>query len=260
MKMSSICIKYLINSALVLCSCTTGEIEIEYVPGPYNVEQMYDENAPQPPVVTPSEDNVFAAPPSDAVVIFDGSDLNQWTGRNNSEPKWNLGNGYFETVDGTGDIFTKMEFGSCQLHVEWASPDEVAGSGQDRGNSGVYLMGLYEIQVLDSYKNNTYPPGMAASVYGQNPPLVNASRPPGEWQSYDIVFHRPVFENGKVIKPAEVTVFHNGVLVQDNFKMIGATVYKKAPQYTEHADKLPLMLQNHHNPVRFRNIWIREVQ
>ncbi|MCP4726537.1 MAG: DUF1080 domain-containing protein, partial [bacterium] len=130
---------------------------------------------------------------------------------------------------------------------------------QGRGNSGVYLMGLYEIQVLDSYDNPTYPPGMAASVYGQNPPLVNASRRPGEWQSYDIIFHRPVFKDGKVLRPAVVTVFHNGVLVHDHFECIGPTVYKKEPKYTVHADKLPLSLQDHSNPVRFRNIWIREL-
>ncbi|MFC1492938.1 DUF1080 domain-containing protein [candidate division KSB1 bacterium] len=243
---------------LINCSEKMDDGEEFYVPPHYNVGQMYSESAPQPPVVTPPPAFTTEAP-SDAVVLFDGSDLSQWTDNRGNPPQWKVENGYMEIVKDTRGLITKQSFGSCQLHIEWASPEEVKGDSQGRGNSGVYLMGLYEIQVLDSYENPTYPTGMAASVYGQNPPLVNASRGPGEWQTYDIIFQRPVFKDGKALRPAVITVFHNGVLVQDHFEIMGATVYKKVPKYTEHEDRLPLSLQDHSNPVRYRNIWIREL-
>jgi len=200
-------------------------------------------------------------PPSDAIVLFNGKDLSQWQSANEAKgpAKWTIKDGYAE-VNGTGMIQTKKAFGDCQLHVEWASPAVVKGEGQGRGNSGIYLMGHYELQVLDSYQNPTYFHGQAGSVYKQHAPLVNASRKPGEWQSYDIIFHAPHFTpDGKCDKPANVTVLHNGVLVQDHAEILGTTSHKGAPKYHAHGAKEPLALQDHKNPVRFRNIWIREL-
>ena len=219
--------------------------------------KVHDMERPVPAVVTPGATN--AEPPSDAIVLFDGKNLDQWVGNKNKPAQWKVENGYME-VTKTGAIRTKKSFGSCQLHIEWASPKEVKGSSQGRGNSGVFLMGKYETQVLDSYNNRTYADGQAGSVYGQNPPLVNAARKPGEWQTYDIIFHRPIFKDGKCIKPATITTFHNGVLVQDNFQIWGPTTHKRVAKYgAPHPDKLPISLQDHGNPTRFRNIWIREL-
>ncbi|MFC1561543.1 DUF1080 domain-containing protein [candidate division KSB1 bacterium] len=249
-----------VMSITVLLNCADNGPVTMFDGRVYDLEAMYDESQPQPPVVTPQPSDLAAvgkeAPP-DAIVLFDGTDLSQWVDARGNPAGWKVENGYMEV--GARGIRTQQSFGSCELHIEWAAPAVVQGSGQERGNSGVYLMGLYEIQVLDSYNNPTYPAGMAASVYGQNPPMVNASLPPGEWQSYDIIFRRPVFEEGRIASPAAVTVYHNGVLVQDDFKLFGDTVFKKVPEYEEHPDKLPLSLQNHTNPVRFRNIWIREL-
>ncbi len=207
---------------------------------------------PRPKTVEPgTEPN---GPPSDAIVLFDGKSLSEWEGGE----KWQIQEGV-ATVRG-GGIHTKRSFGDCQLHIEWASPAKVEGSGQGRGNSGVYFMGNYEIQILDSYQNETYFDGQAASLYKQRPPLVNASRKPGEWQTYDIVFNAPRFDkDGKLAKPGYVTVLHNGVLVQNHTEIEGTTAWDAAPKYTAHADKLPLQLQDHGNPIRFRNIWIREL-
>ncbi|MCL5019324.1 MAG: DUF1080 domain-containing protein [Patescibacteria group bacterium] len=230
---------------------------------PYDLPAMYDESKPDPPKITPPTSSTQEAPgkpPSDAIILFDGKDVSKWVDSKGNPSKWIVANGYMESVKGAGQIMTKEGFGSCQLHVEWATPTVITGKSQGRGNSGVFLMNQYEIQVLDSWDNKTYPPGMAASVYSQSPPLVNASLAPGQWQTYDIVFHRPIFENGKVVKPATVTVFYNGVLVQDNFEIMGTTDYKKIPQYKPHGDKLPVALQDHNNPVRFRNIWIRPLE
>jgi len=207
-------------------------------------------NWPEPKVVDPGPPG---GPPSDAIVLFDGKDLSRWHGAE----KWKVQDGY--AICG-GDLTTRRPFGDCQLHLEWASPAEAKGEGQGRGNSGVHMMGLYEVQILDSYHNKTYFDGQAAAVYKQRPPLVNACRKPGEWQTYDIIFQAPRFdENGTLIRPAYVTVLHNGVLVQDHFEIMGETAYRKPPQYTPHASKLPLVLQYHGHPVRFRNIWIREL-
>ena len=179
-----------------------------------------------------------------------------------AEPaKWKVEGGYLEVVAKTGAIRTRQEFGDCQLHVEWASPAMVVGVSQERGNSGVFLMDIYEVQVLDCYNNKTYADGSTASLYGQYPPLVNACRKPGEWQTYDIIFHRPRFDAaGKTVSPARFTVLHNGVLVQDNVELTGPTAHKARPPYKAHADKLPLSLQDHGNPVRFRNIWLRPLE
>jgi hypothetical protein len=166
-----------------------------------------------------------------------------------------------EVVGGAGGIATRQGFGDVQLHVEWAAPTPATGEGQERGNSGVYLMSTYEVQVLDSYQNVTYADGQAAAIYGQYPPLVNASRPPGQWQTYDIIFHRPRFgEGGKLLRPARVTVLHNSVLVQDDVALTGPTAHQKRPPYTPHPDRMPLLLQDHGAPVRYRNIWLRELR
>jgi len=198
-------------------------------------------------------------PPSDAIVLFDGKDLSQWKGEKNNPAKWEVKDGV-ATVNGTGSISTKQEFGDCQLHVEWATPEKVEGEGQGRGNSGILLQGRYEVQVLDSYINKTYYHGQAGAIYKQYAPLVNACRKPGEWQSYDIIFHAPRFDaDGKLEKPATVTVSQNGVLVQDNAEIKGSTGPTGAPKYRAHPLKQSVVLQDHHNPVRYRNIWIREL-
>jgi hypothetical protein len=197
-------------------------------------------------------------PPSDAIVLFDGKDLSQWKSSKGGPAKWMLENGYAE-INGTGSIQTAKEFGDCQLHVEWATPSQVKGQGQGRGNSGILLQGLYEVQVLDSYQNKTYFHGQAGAVYKQYAPLVNACRKPGEWQTYDIIFHAPRFDtNGAVLSAATVTVLQNNVLVQDNVEIKGQT-HLAIPKYTAHPLKQPLVLQDHKNPVRYRNIWIREL-
>jgi hypothetical protein len=223
---------------------------------------QHDRNAPQPPVITPGEASTQAqagTPPSDAVILFDGKDLSGWESVNGGSAEWKVEKGYFATVPGKGDIRTKQAFGDCQLHVEWAAPNPPHGEDQDRGNSGVYLQSLYEVQVLDSYQSKTYPDGQASAIYGQYAPLVNACRPPGQWQSYDIVFHGPRFDAaGKVTRAATFTVFHNGVLVQDHVTVLGLTDGEHEP-YKQTPTKLPLKLQDHNHPVRFRNIWIREI-
>jgi len=203
-------------------------------------------------------------PPADAIVLFDGTDLSEWvSGKKGGGPaQWKVENGYMEVVKKTGDIRTKEAFGNCQLHIEWATPGNVSPkeTGQKRGNSGVFFMGTYELQVLDSYENETYADGQAGSIYGQYPPLANVCRKPGQWQSYDVSFLRPIFDrDGKCVRPARITVFHNGVVVQNNVEIKGATAHKKKAKYSPHADKLPLGLQDHGNPMRFRNIWIREL-
>jgi hypothetical protein len=217
---------------------------------------------PKPPVVTPAPEQPPVPPPADAIVLFDGKNLAGWqTADTTGRPaQWIVRDGYMEVAAGAGAIMTRQAFGSVQLHVEWRAPLPAVGEGQDRGNSGVFLMTHYEIQVLDSYNNVTYADGQASAIYGQTPPLVNASRPPGQWQTYDIVFHRPVFgADGSVTQPARVTVFHNGVLVHDNDTITGWTVHHAVAQYQAHPDRLPLMLQDHAHPVRYRNIWVREI-
>lgn len=212
---------------------------------------------PVPRVVTPG---VGVAAPSDAIVLFNGKDLSQWQHADGRPAKWNIAEGAFTVVKGTGDIHTNRTFGDCQLHIEWRTPAQIEGEGQGRGNSGVFLQGRYEVQVLDSYNNPTYSNGQAASIYKQHIPLVNASRKPGAWQSYDIFFRAPRFaENGTVVAPGYVTVVHNGVLVQDHVELKGGTVYIGSPSYQKHNLKEPLVLQEHGNPVSYRNIWIREL-
>ncbi|MEW6356307.1 MAG: DUF1080 domain-containing protein [Planctomycetota bacterium] len=222
---------------------------------PGTKHRVHDMARPQPRIVTPGEKP--GDPPSDAVILFDGKDLSKWVGKKDEPAQWKVENGYMEVVPKAGTIRTKETFGDCQLHIEWAAPAEAKGEGQSRGNSGVILMGRYEVQVLDSCGNTTYADGMAASLYGQSPPLVNACRKPGEWQTYDIVWIGPKFNGKELVSPARVTVFHNGVLVHHGKEMLGSTSHKKLAQYSPHEPTGPLTLQDHGQPVRYRNIWYR---
>jgi hypothetical protein len=222
--------------------------------------KAHDLGRPRPPVVKPAAQALPVPPPADAIVLFDGTSLSGWRSADGGPAKWVIKDGAIESVAGAGYLYSARGFGDVQLHVEWAAPVPAQGRSQGRGNSGVFLMGLYEVQVLDSYENDTYPDGQAAAIYGQFPPLVNACRPPGEWQSYDIAFRRPRFgPDGGLLSPARITVIHNGVLVQDAVEPWGPTQWLQALPYTAHADKLPLAFQDHGNPVRYRNIWLREL-
>jgi len=220
---------------------------------------VHDKERPEPWIISAPTASTQAQPgnvPSDATVLFDGTNLSQWQG-GNGDAQWTVKDGYME-VNGTGSIRTRESFGSCQLHVEFATPTEVKSKSQGRGNSGVMIMGLYEIQVLDSFDNRSYSDGQAGSIYGQYPPLVNASRAPGQWQAFDIVFEAPEFDKeGVLVKPAYITVFHNGIVVHNRATSLGQVAHKDPPQWKAHAEKLPLTLQDHGNPVRFRNVWIR---
>jgi hypothetical protein len=244
-----------------------GEDELHMFIDGVKVHETDFTKQPLPPVVTPGAPAGFFAPPSDAIVLFDGSEQSfkaNWTDTKGNPSQWKVVDGALESVKQAGYIQTKQNFGSCQLHVEWAAPSKVEGDGQGRGNSGVFLMNQYEVQILDSFQNQTYADGQAGALYGRGKPLVNASRKPGEWQSYDIIFHRPVFdEQGKVVRRATFTVIHNGVVVQDHVVLSGGTGWMgphAVSEYKAHPDKLPIALQDHGNPVRFRNVWIRELK
>ncbi len=210
---------------------------------------------PIPPVVDPGSPGNA---PSDAIVLFDGKNLDQWTGID-GPAKWNVKNGAMTVVKGAGDIQTKQTFGDVQLHIEWRTPKEVKGGGQGRGNSGIFLQSNYEVQVLDSYDNRTYSNGQAGSIYKQTMPLVNAARKPGEWQTYDIIYRAPRFNEDSLERAATITIIHNGVLVQDHVTIHGTTEYIGPPKIKPHADKLPIKLQDHGDAVSFRNIWLREL-
>jgi hypothetical protein len=248
--------------ALVLavqCSQTPAQEPLGFTDTPMLPGQpwrVHDIRRPHPRQVTPGAQ--AGQPPSDAVVLFDGRDLSQWHQRSGA-PRWKLGNGYVEVAGGTGDLISNPKFGDCQIHLEWSAPTTVTSNSQGRGNSGVLIMGRYEIQVLDDWDNPTYADGTAGAIYGQFPPLVLPARRPGEWQTYDIAFEAPRFEGGKLAKPAFVTVFFNGVLVENHQQIMGAVVYRKVARYTPHASEEPLVLQDHGNPVRYRNIWVRRV-
>ena len=222
---------------------------------------VHDPSRPLPTVVAPGPAGPPVPAPADAIVLFDGRDLGRWTDAKGQPARWKVENGYMEVVPKTGGIRTVDGYGDCQLHVEWMAPSPAKGTGQDRGNSGVFLMDTYEVQVLDCYGNKTYADGTAAAIYGQFPPAVNACRPPGEWQAYDIVFHRPRFaSDGTLASPARMTVFHNGIVVHDGAVLTGPTAHKARPPYKAHAVRLPISLQDHDHPVRFRNIWLRELE
>jgi hypothetical protein len=206
---------------------------------------------PEPKVIQPGE---AGSPPADAIVLFDGKDLSDWT----NGGKWKIADGVATSAG--GDIDTKQEFGDIQLHLEFATPEVVKGSGQGRGNSGIYFMQRYELQILDSYNNSTYFDGQCGAIYKQHPPLVNVCKKPGEWQTYDVYFTAPRFDaDGKVKSPGTMTAFQNGVLIQDHFELTGGTFYDRPAEYIAHAAKAPIRLQFHGNPVRFRNIWLREI-
>jgi hypothetical protein len=220
--------------------------------------RVHDSARPVPSVVSPGKVGAVA-PPSDAIVLFDGRTLKPWRMQGKDEPaKWKVQNGYAE-VNGTGSIVTAQSFGDCQLHVEWATPAKISGDSQGRGNSGVFMMGRYEIQILDSYENRSYADGQAGAFYGQHPPMVNASAKPGEWQSFDILFKAPRFEGDKLVQPASATVLHNGVVIHQDRTFIGVTTHGNVAKYSAHEPTGPIMLQDHSNPIRFRNIWVRQL-
>ena len=229
-----------------------GYTDTPLIPG--STFKVHQRDRPQPPrVEVPPAAPEPVKPPSDAIVLFDGSSADSFTGA-----EWELRDGAL--VAGDGNLQTRDAFGDCQLHVEWRAPDPPSGAPVNMGNSGVFMMGVYEIQVYDSYSSKIYADGSAAAIYGQTPPLVNACRKPGEWQTFDVIFTAPVFESGKLAKPGALTMLHNGVLVHNDTKLLGATGHRTAPSYTPHASRLPIALQGHGSPVEYRNIWLRDLQ
>ena len=241
------------------------KVEYMFIDG-IKVHESDPAKQPQPKVVTPKPYDADAAKaPEGAVILFDGSEesFKNWTATNGGPTKWQLVDGALESVKKSGYIQSKGQFGSCKLHIEFATPSTVKGSGQGRGNSGVFIMGQYEIQVLDSYENQTYPDGQCGALYGRAKPQVNASRKPGEWQTFDITFHRPLFdEKGEVTRRAKFHVVHNGEVIHDNVELYGGTGWRgphSISEYKKHGDKGPLQMQDHGNPVRFRNIWLVEL-
>jgi hypothetical protein len=248
----------LIALAAVACAFTSGLFGAEER-SPLS-HRIHDPNRPQPPVVDPGPPGPPQPAPSDAIVLFDGSGLDEWRAANGGEPRWKVVDGNLQVVPGAGDIRTERTFGDIQLHVEFMTDPDSPRRGQSRSNSGVFI-GPYEVQVLDSYENETYPDGMVASIYGQYPPLVNAARPAGQWQSFDIVYRAPRFgKEGQVLRPARITVFHNGVLVQDNEELVGPTSHARRQPYHPHG-YVAISLQDHRDdPILFRNIWVRDLR
>jgi hypothetical protein len=240
---------------------TLGYDDTPLIPG--QRWKVHDATRPLPRVVTPGTESTQQAagrPPSDAVVLFDGRDLSGWESTKGGPAGWKVEKGYMEVAAKTGGIRSKKHFGDCQLHLEWAAPAKVEGESQGRGNSGVFLMGLYEIQVLDCYQNPTYADGSTAAIYGEFPPLVNACRKPGEWQTYDILWVAPRFEGERLASPARATVLHNGIVVHHDTVLTGPTTHRKVLEYKAHPAAGPLELQDHGNPVRYRNIWYRPLK
>ena len=221
---------------------------------------IHSKDRPKPAVVSPGKTALPVPPPAGATILFRGGDLSKWEQVRGDTLRWVARDDYFEVQPGSGDLRTRDSFGDAEVHIEWMSPAPPQGADQNRGNSGLYLMSTYELQILDSWENPTYADGQAGAIYGQFPPLVNASRPPGEWQSYDVVFRGPRFDSsGTLLRPATMTVRHNGVLVQDNVTLSGPTAHYARPPYKPHADRLPILLQDHGHRVRFRNTWLREL-
>ena len=236
----------------------TGYTDTPLLPG--SKWHVHDGNRPHPQTVAPgsfSTDQQAGKPPSDAVILFDGKSLDAWQGEKGGPARWTVENGYMEVKAGTGSIVTRQKFSDYQLHVEFWEPSPAKGHSQERGNSGVFLAGLYEVQVLDGYDNVTYADGQVSALYGQSPPLVNAARPPGHWQTYDILFTTPRFTGGKVSKAGYVTVLLNGVVTQDHTELLGPTVHHALPKWVAHEPDMPIVLQDHTMPIRFRNIWVR---
>lgn len=261
----------LLATAAVLCAQPpskeagddrTGYTDTPQLPG--QKWKVHDAARPRPRKVTPGLPLLQENPPSDAIVLFDGKDLSQWTATGRGgvarTPGWKVENGYMEIVPRSGRLVTKEKFGDCQLHIEWMVPKGVDGAGQSRGNSGVELMGHYEIQILESNENQTYADGQAASIYGQWPPMLNATRPQGDWNVYDIYFEAPRFEGDKLTKPGYVTVVHNGILVHHHQEILGAAVHRRVAKYAPHGAEEPVSLQDHGQVVRYRNIWIRRLK
>jgi hypothetical protein len=245
--------RFLVLASLALMSSTLWAQKIDRSKGDPELSEIFE---PEVPVVTPGKTASDA--PSDAIILFNGKDASAWQNRKGEAAAWTVADGAMTVKPGAGEIHTRESFGDCQLHIEWRTPAEVKGNGQGRGNSGIFLMGRYELQVLDNYNNKTYSNGQAGSIYKQLVPSVNVCRPPGEWQSYDIIFTAPVFyDNGLLKSQARITVIQNGVLVLNNMAIWGGTEYIGMPVYERHASKLPIMLQDHGNPVSYRNIWIR---
>jgi Domain of Unknown Function (DUF1080) len=258
LKLVTLAIMIAMAASVAAQNSPTGYTDTPTIPG--SKWRVHDDARPRPPVVTPgtfSTEDTPGKPPSDAVVLFDGTNLSAWRSAKGGPAAWKIEDGYMEVVRGAGDIITKEDFGDSQLHVEFRTPSPPKGNSQGRGNSGVLLYGIYEIQVLDSFNNLTYADGQASAVYGQSPPLVNASRPPGQWQVYDIVYTGPRFKDGKVEVAGYVTVFHNGVITQNHTEILGATQHRAVPKLVVHGPKGPIRLQDHGDPVRYRNIWIR---
>ena len=242
------------------------QVEYKFIDG-IKVHETDPKRQPQPKVVNPKPYDAEAAKaPKDSIILFDGTErtTGNWAATNGKPTKWNLVDEALESVRNSGYVQSKQQFGSCQLHIGFATPRVVKGNGQGRGNSGVFLMGQYEIQVLDSYDNTTYPDGQCGALYGRAKPLVNASRKPGEWQTFDITFHRPLFdEKGNVTRRAKFHVYHNGELIHDQLELSGGTGWRgphSISEYKKHGDKGPIQMQDHGNPVRFRNIWVKELK
>ena len=254
-------VRYLLPIALSSCiagSCLAQPPHVGYQDTPLlpgGKWHVHDGNRPQPKVI---DSGNSSKAPSDATILFNGRGLGQWHGENGAA-KWVARKSYFEVAPGTGPITTNGEFGDFQLHIEFCSPNPPRGRDQDCGNSGVFLFGRYEIQVLDNFGNITYPDGQAGAIYGQYPPEVNASRRPGQWQTYDIIFNAPRFDGDRLVTPAYATVIHNGVLVQNHRALLGPTQHRALAHYTPHPLRGPIQLQDHGHPVRYRNVWIREI-
>ena len=245
----------IVPAVLALLVAASGALAAQQPAGGWPQHSM---ERPKPPVERAPAQKLPAPAPAGAIVLFDGHDLSWWEKLDGSPAGWRVVGDAMEVARRSGNIQTRVAFGDVRLHVEWASPEPAVGEGQDRGNSGVFFMGRYEVQVLDSYRNDTYADGQAAALYGQFPPRVNVSRAPGEWQSYDIEFRRPRFDSTGVLRaPARVTVRHNGVLVHDAVALLGPTSNGRRDPYAAHADQLPISLQDHGHPVRFRNIWVQ---
>ncbi|HZP02521.1 MAG TPA: DUF1080 domain-containing protein [Terriglobia bacterium] len=258
-------------TALVFSGRLAGDSQRIFSPGyqdtpmlPGGKWHVHDSKRPHPQIVTPgtcgTQDHP-GRPPSDAVVLFDGTDLSKWRSEKGQPAAWKVENGYMEVVPKTGDLFTREDFGDIQLHVEWSTPAGAQGENPSWGNSGVFLYGVYEVQVWDSYHtNNIYADGQAGAVYGQYPPLVNASRKPGEWQEFDILFSVPRFAGGKLQTPPYLTVFHNGVVIHNHTPLLGETGHRMLPPFVDHGLKGPIRLQDHGDLVRYRNIWVRPLK
>ena len=262
--LATLCALPLLVSSLQAAGGVTGSPFYGDAPDEHHPWAVHDHNRPQPTVVTPgtfSSQEVPGQKPSDAISLFSGeeADTAKWEADKNpgEATKWIVKDKTFQCVPGSGYVRTKEQFGDCQLHVEWTEPTDITGESQGRGNSGIFLMGMVEVQVLDSYNSPSYADGMAGAVYGVNPPMVNVLRPPGQWQSYDIIFRRPIFKDGKELDPGYLTVLINGVIVQDHTPIEGGGGHKARSHPKAYPETGPLKLQDHGNPVRYRNIWYR---